>query len=31
LTNFLFIETFTDQISARPQNGIDLKLKFRFR
>lgn len=31
LTNFLFIETFTDQISARPQNGIDLKVKFRFR
>jgi hypothetical protein len=31
LTNFLFIETFTDQISTRPQNGIDLKVKFRFR
>ena len=31
LTNFLFIETFTDQISERPQNGFDLKVKFRFR
>jgi autotransporter translocation and assembly factor TamB len=31
LTNFLFIETFTDQISERSQNGIDLKVKFRFR
>lgn len=31
LSNFLFIETFTDQISERPQNGLDLKLKFRFR
>jgi len=31
LNNFLFIETFTDQISTRPQNGIDLKVKFRFR
>ncbi|MBT5875417.1 MAG: hypothetical protein HOH43_18495 [Candidatus Latescibacteria bacterium] len=31
LSNFLFIETFTDQIGERPQNGMDLKLKFRFR
>ncbi|MBM3262289.1 MAG: translocation/assembly module TamB domain-containing protein [candidate division Zixibacteria bacterium] len=31
LTNYLFIETFTDQLSEHPQNGLDLKVKFRFR
>ena len=31
LTDFLFIETFSEQSGEHPQNGIDLKVKFRFR
>ena len=31
LTDFLYIETFSDQSGELPQNGIDLRVKFRFR
>lgn len=31
LTDFLFIETFSEQSGEHPQNGIDLRVKFRFR
>ena len=31
LTDFLFIETFSEQLGEHPQNGIDLRVKFRFR
>ena len=31
LTDFLYIETFSDQSGELPQNGIDLQVKFRFR
>ena len=31
LTDFLFIETFSEQLGELPQNGIDLRVKFRFR
>ena len=31
LFSFLFIETFTDHISEQQQDGVDLKVKFRFR
>ena len=31
LTDFLYIETFSEQSGELPQNGIDLRVKFRFR
>ncbi len=31
LTDFVFIETFSEQLGEHPQNGIDLRVKFRFR
>ena len=31
LTDYLYIETFSDQSGELPQNGIDLRVKFRFR
>ncbi len=31
LTDYLFIETFAEQLGEHPQNGIDLRVKFRFR
>ncbi len=31
LTDYLYIETFSEQLGELPQNGIDLRVKFRFR